>query len=412
MLKRLFITAALLLTVSVVHAQEGVSPALEYQLITLEETTQQIRALNALEDVERVFPTRADTIEYLRNLYERDLPVEEAERAEAFYVALGLFSNDVDLREVYLTLLSSQVAGFYDPETQTMNVIPMSEDTPGDSLSMLEQITYVHEFTHALQDQHFDLNAVLPAELINEPDRALAVRSLVEGDATVAMTVFLQEVAMSDPMAALSILTEGLASGGLFLPPGIPSILVTELTFPYEAGAAFVTTLYNNGGWEAVNAAYANPPTTSEQVMHPNKYLSGETAIPVELPDFTSMLGDNWTQAWDVTLGEFYLRAQIDAELAIAEASSAAAGWGGDRFQVYTNGDQLASVLQIVWDTPEDAAEFQESYAAYADERFGTTGESGCWSNADGVLCLQALADGSSRVVTAPTLEIAANLRG
>ena len=107
MFKRLFITAALLLTVSVVHAQEDVSPALEYQLITLEETTQQIRALNALEDVERVFPTRADTIEYLRNLYERDLPVEEAERAEAFYVALGLFSNDVDLREVYLKVKSS-----------------------------------------------------------------------------------------------------------------------------------------------------------------------------------------------------------------------------------------------------------------------------------------------------------------
>ncbi len=406
--KTLLMIIMLLLLVGVVNAQDEVDPALEEQLVALEDITQTIRGLDALETVERVFPTRTETIEYLRTVYERDLPVEDAERAEAFYRALGFFTPDTDLREVYLTLLNSQVAGFYDPETKTMNVIPMIGETPGDSLSFTEQITYIHEFTHALQDQHFDLNALLPVELNNQPDRALAIRSLVEGDATATMTVYTQAVAERNPMAALSILTEGLASGTLFLPPGIPTILVAELTFPYEAGATFVSTLHGDGGWAAVDAAYANPPQTSEQIMHPEKYASGETAIPVEIGAVS--LGAEWTQAWNVTLGEFYLQEQIDAELAPSRANRAAAGWGGDRFLVFTHGDQVASLLKIVWDTPEDAPEFNDIYAAYAEARFGTEAQAGCWSSVDEVLCLYADSDGSSVVVTAPTLDIAAQL--
>jgi hypothetical protein len=408
--KTLLMIVTLLLLVGMVQAQDEVDPALEEQLVALEAITQTIRDLPQLEPVERVFPTRTETIEYLRTVYERDLPVEDAERAEAFYRALGFFTPDIDLRELYLTLLSSQVAGFYDPDAKTMNVIPMIGETPGDSLSLTEQITYVHEFTHALQDQHFDLAALLPAELNNQPDRALAIRSLVEGDATVSMTFYTQAVAERNPMAALAILSEGLASGTLFLPPGIPPILVRELTFPYEEGAAFVSELYNEGGWAAVDAAYAAPPQTSEQILHPEKYASSEPAIPVELGDAPPTPGADWTQAWDVTLGEFYIREQVDSELAPSRANRAAAGWGGDRFLVFTNGDQVASWLKIVWDTPEDAPEFHDLYAAYAESRFGGEAQAGCWSNAAEVLCLYAESDGSSVVITAPTLEIAAQL--
>lgn len=407
MLTRLILIALLLVMAGAAHAQEDISPALEAQMIALETITTQLRGLPTLQAVERIFPTRDETIAYLRALYERDLPVEEAERAEAFYQALGFFTPDVDLTEVYLTLLGSQVAGFYDPDTQQMNVIPTLGDDPGESLSFSEQIIYVHEYTHALQDQHFDLNALLPDSLANEPDRALAIRSLVEGDASATMTLYTQAVAEQNPMAALSILTEGLASGTLFLPSGIPSILVRELMFPYEEGANFVIAIAGDDGWAAVDAAYANPPQTSEQILHPDKYLSGEGAIPVELADQTAALGDGWTLAWDVTLGEFYLREQIDSELAPSRANRGAAGWGGDRFHVYTNGDQVASALRVVWDTPEDADEFNDIYAAYADSRFGGEAVQGCWSNADGALCLRAGDDGSSLVVTAPTVELA-----
>lgn len=410
-MKRWIVIAALMaLIVGVVQAQDVISPVLEEQLIALEDATQTIRGLEALESVERVFPTREETIAYLEDIYARDLPIEEAERAEAFYQALGFFTPEIDLLDVYLTLLGSQVAGFYDPETKQMNVIPMVGDDTGDSLSITEQIIYVHEFTHALQDQHFDLAAVLPADVVNEPDRALAIRSLVEGDASAVMNVYTQAVATSNPGAAFSILLEGLQSGGLFLPSGIPTILVRELLFPYEQGASFVVALYNEGGWDAVNAAYANLPATSEQIMHPEKYFSGETAIPVELPDFAPTLGDGWTQAWDVTLGEFYLREQMVSEVASSRANRAAAGWGGDRFHVYVNGDQVASVLRIAWDTPEDEPQFAGIYAAYADGRFGSEAFDGCWSNDTGALCMVTADDGTTWISTAPTVELAAAL--
>ena len=384
MLKRLILIAlvALLVSASAALAQDvtpesqaeatPISPSLAAQMTNLEATTAALRDLPIKQPVEHRFPTRQQTIDYLRATYARELPPEQIARTKDFYVALGLLSPDIDLSEVYLNLLGSQVAGFYDPDTETMNVIPTVGDDPGTTLSLTEQMIYVHEFTHALQDQYFGLNALMDApEVQNSPDRALAVTSLLEGDATAIMTVYEQNVTMRNPLAALSVLVEGLQAGNLFLPPDVPSILTTELLLPYEEGLNFVVAVYKSGGWDAINAAYSNPPTTSEQILHPDKYIAGEGAQDVALADASAALGDGWVNQWDTNAGEFYLREQLKTELPKNQARDAAAGWGGDHFRIYVDGSgDLASALALAWDTPADQAEYEDCLPRLRDRAF------------------------------------------
>lgn len=410
MLKRWIVIGllTLLMGVNVSAAQDeaDINPALLDQMNGLEQITQTLRGLTAKESIDHQFPTRQDTIDYLTDLYSREFPPEEFDRLALFYVALDLLPADINLQTVYLDLLGSQVAGFYDPDTKTMNVLPMVGDDPGSSLSFTEQVIYIHEFTHALQDQYFDLNVLIDSpEVLATPDRSLAVTSLVEGDATAIMTLYTQEAAARNPFAVLGMLVEGLQAGNLFLPSGIPSILVNELTFPYEQGMDFIVALYKAGGWDTVNGAFANPPTTTEQIYHPEKYLAGEGAQMVALDDAGAALGDGWTTPWDTTLGEFYLRAHLAAQLDRSDAARAADGWGGDHFRVYHDdaSGQIAWALRLAWDTPADHDEFADLYAEYGDTRFGASADAdGCWQDAGAALCF----DGSeSLIVSAPTLE-------
>jgi hypothetical protein len=409
---------ALLVGVNASAAQDTptneISPELEQQMTALEEATEKLRDLPAEAPVEHQFPTRQETIDYLADLYARELPPEEFERQEKFYVALGLLPADIDLQKVYLDLLNSQVAGFYDPDTKTMNVLPAVGNDVGDQLSITEQIIYVHEFTHALQDQHFDLNALQDAVSGDSPDTTLALTALIEGDATAAMTLYLQDVATRNPLAVFGVLLEGAQAGTLVLPEGIPQILVDELLFPYEGGLGFVMSQIDDGKWDGVNAAFANPPTTTEQILHPEKYAAGEVGQEVALPDKTEALGDGWTQAWDTSIGEFYLRKMLATELDNADAEQAAAGWGGDHFRVYANGNDLAWALRLAWDSSDEGKEFDNAYLDYGHMRFGSApGENGCWEDADGALCMVAMpSDTESYIVSAPSIEQALTLAG
>ncbi len=418
MLKRWIVIGLLLVLVgvNVTVAQEAteqvISPTLTDQMASLEQITETLRGLTAKTPVDHQFPTRQETIDYLRSSYDREFPPAQFERLKQFYVALGLLPADIDLRGVYLKLLDSQVAGFYDPDTKTMNVIPMSGNDPGSTLSFAEQITYVHEFTHALQDQYFDLNKLESPAVEALPDRSLAVTSLVEGDATATMTLYTQEVEARNPLAALSMLVEGLQAGNLFLPPGIPSILVNELLFPYEDGMNFIIALYKSGGWDAINAAFENPPTTSEQILHPEKYIAGEGAQEVTLDDQSAALGDGWTNVWNTPVGEYYLRASLATEID-KRAGDAGGGGLGRRRPAHLPERRSARLgAAPALGHAQRPEEFEDAYAAFGDKRFGSSADAnGCWHDADAALC-RIIGDTTTQVASAPTIAQAMALNG
>lgn len=405
-MRRLLFLLILLLSLIPITAQDeplSISPALQAQIEELEATTTRLRGLAELSDVSLVFPTREDVRAYLENAFDIALTDEIMAQETAFYTAFDFISPDLDLREFYLNLYEQQVAGFYDTETQEMNVILSSGEIPEDALPAMEQIIYVHEYVHALQDQHFDLDALLTAvQEGDNNDRALALMSLVEGDATTIMNDYTVTLAEENPMGTIfSLLLSGLEAGNLTLPPGVPRIVEQELIFPYLGGEQFIRAIQAQGGWEAVNALYDSPPQTMEQIIHPQKYLASEMMIPVDLPETTP---EGWTLIDSGSLGELYLREYLRTQLLPSESVAAAAGWGGDVYRIYHDeAGQQAWITKIAWDDDAEMAEFHTAYTEFMTERSESAlNDDNCVVDDTGWLCLHTTQDNHSLIISAP----------
>ena len=392
----------------------GPSPVLVAQLEQLEAIVIELRGLDALRPVTRLFPSREAVIAFLAETFEAEVTDEDVFIATQFYRAFDFAGADFDLATTYLQIMGDQVAGFYNTDTGEMNVLLTGSGVLGDSLPPLEQVIYAHEFTHALQDQHFDLTLL---QEIDEADAQLAALALVEGDATLLMQQFMMtSLTEAGPAALLMLLAQSMSAQASF-PPDAPPILEAELSMPYLEGMEFVSALYQQGGWDAVNAAFVDPPQATAQILHPERYLQGIAPGVVEVLPGASVLGEGWELLQEATLGEFYLREYLRTQLDRRAAPRAAAGWYGDRYRLYHHAgdDARAWVLYLVWDSDQDAAAFSDAYQQFAAARMGVDGAavgfSLCWDGADDALCLlDIIDDGRTYIAYAPTVELAAGM--
>jgi hypothetical protein len=365
--------------------------------------------IRGLTPREPIVPTLL-TQEQLRERIEGDLFEDyDAEQARHDTLALSAFDfveRDFDLYSFTLDLYTEQIAGFYDPETAEFVVI-----SEGEQLGVLEQWTHAHEFTHALQDQYFELE-LLSDETIDSEAYA-GLQALAEGDATLVQIIYItegyftQEEMMSLMEAAGTIESPVLDSA--------PPIIAADLEFPYVTGLEFAQTLYDQGGFDAVDAAWENPPNSTEQIIHPDRYLAGDAPQLVSLAPMTDTLGAGWLWLEEDSFGEFYLREYLVQQLTADEVDTAATGWGGDQYAVYWNEEQqgLVMALRSGWDTAADADEFDAAYSRYAELRQGAAAQpqadgSRCWQAAD-TLCLYRQGD-QTLVVLAPNLPTAATV--
>jgi hypothetical protein len=327
------------------------SPADVYARI--ERQVEAIRGLPAKVTVDPVILDQAALDAALRAQFDKDNPAADITAAERVDRALGLIPADASLKELELQLLSGQVIGFYDPETKKMSVKSASG-----AIGVAEQITFAHEYDHALQDQQFDLSK-LGIDDRDQGDRSLARLALVEGDATLVMTEW-ASTALT-PAQLLQYLAQSDITGQAATLAKLPAALRAQLLFPYTSGLAFVQGLQTKGGWGAVDQAFARPPDSTEQVLHPEKYTAREAPVIVPVPaDLATRLGAGWTVEFQDTFGEFGLRSWLQSVggLDAAAASAAADGWGGDRVVLVADGASFALAIQTVWDTPADATAF------------------------------------------------------
>jgi hypothetical protein len=267
----------------------------------------------------------ADLSTELRSRFDKENPPALIAGEQKLYQSLGLLPANASLKDLLLSMLTSQVAGFYRPDTKQMYVISQSGE-----LGPTEQVSFAHEYDHALQDQHFDLTK--PRDGRHRPGRPLARPSLALPRATPPSLMSDWAQQSLTPVQMLQLL-----QGSTDPPRRRPRrcrALKDDLLFPYTSGLAFVEGLQTSGGWPAVDAAYATPPDSSEQILHPQKYLNREEPIAVAFPaDLAARLGTGWKVTLQDTLGEFVLREwlQIAGGISPDVAGDAAAGWGGDR---------------------------------------------------------------------------------
>jgi hypothetical protein len=414
-LKWVLVGLVCLVSVNIAAAQDAaeaeVSSALLQQLAAIEDVVIEVRGLEPIAPVNRVFPSREDVSAFLNESIETQLTPELVEESLAFYYMFDFIDDpELDIVGLYLNLLEDQVGGYYDPEAETLNTILITGGELGDSLPLLEQIIYAHEFVHALQDQYYDL-ADLGFNPDNvddiETDRFLAVQALVEGDATFVMNVYTEVILTDDPFAAVGLLGSAFTATGA-IPEGTPDILTRELTFPYNAGLIFVTELINEGGYEAVDAAFADLPTSTEQIIDPQKYFEREDPIPVALDATDTALSEDWAVLDEGTLGAFYLRSYLNNHLERTEWAVAGDGWGGDRYQIFSNDGDYAMLMRLTWDTPQDSDEFDKIYRTYGARRFEVpVNTDGCWAAAGAAVCFRTLDGGDSVIARGPDVDVA-----
>ncbi len=366
--------------------------------------------LRGLPQLNEVVPTALTTAELRARLeadFMEDYSPEEGRLDVLTLSAFDFLARDFDLYNFTIDLYTEQVAGFYDPETDEFVIISSRET----SFGALEQFTYAHEFVHALQDQHFRLDLLSDESLDSEV--AFAIRALAEGDATLAQSLYISEGYFTQEQL-LEILTES-DSIDTTVFDSAPPILARELEFPYTAGLEFVQALYAQGGYATVDDAWENLPQSTEQIIHPERYLTGDEPQVVTMQPLTDTLGVGWQRLDEDTLGEFYLREYLAQQLEGGLVESAASGWGGDRYTVYWNdeAEEIVMVLKLVWDTVADGEEFFGAYENYPANLFGVgvneQPDGGlCWQGAD-VICLYQIGE-ATVIVRAPDLETVADV--
>ena len=276
----------------------------------------------------------------------------------------GMIPLATDYKALLVDLLTEQIAGYYDPETKKLTI----SKTAGDDPAWAEMVL-AHELDHGLQDQSFDLKKFedLPA---TEGDAAVARRALVEGDGVALMVEVMlarsgNPAPWSNPEVAASIEKAMTVPGNGDGLDKAPLAIRDGLIFPYRAGLSFVAALRRRQPWSAVDAAFAKPPRSTEQIIHPERYLAGDEPVPIEIKQPSSLR--DFTPAQSSVWGELgftlFLRSHGVNDAAAAEAG---AGWGGDRAVTFAKGDdkrpqRAVGVSRSEWDSEADALEAFEA---------------------------------------------------
>ena len=301
--------------------------------------------------------TRPELSEYLAATIDAE-DQDELARLQELYWLLGLLDPSVELYDLFLDLLGDQFLGLFNLETDELLVV--AETLPLDSAGKL---TMAHELVHALQQQRFDARRLVEESETNQ-DRELAMTALLEGDATVSSGLY---AAANLSMAEMLELLPKAEDSEVQAFQRAPPVIQKTLLFPYQAGAEFVSSVQQAPGiWRQVNQIYLRPPVSTEQILHPAKYKSGENPIPVSLPPRGPAIEEDWGLLMEDVLGEFLLRTYLETSLPRPQAVKAASGWGGDRFRLLRDDSgRRLFVAVIVWDTTIDAREFFEAYKEF-----------------------------------------------
>ncbi len=338
---------------------------------------EQVRGLEFTREVEVALIDEKQLKSYLEGEVEASFPKDTFSHLESASVRLGLLPQGVNLRQDCTELFMRQVSGFYNFRTGELYLTPLAYRRSFwvklveflKQRDLVGEYLVAHELTHALQDQHFNLHQTYERAYLRF-DQALAVAALVEGDAIlVSLEVLFSHLKpgrFQDSEYRAKVIrriTANIRESGKRqaelreAPPFVRQVAL----FPYAYGLDFIAKLHLLGGWEAVNKALKDPPESTEQVLHPEKFLPPRDH-PRE-PTIREMLApETWRLLAGNTVGELGVRSLFEQYLSPGDAKRIAAGWGGDLFQLYEHKQEakLAVVWATAWDTEEDARQFAD----------------------------------------------------
>jgi len=291
---------------------------------------------------------------------------EQARHTQDAWVHLGLIPETTDLVAGQLDLVEEDVLGYYEIGSNTFHLL--SHVSAREVRSVM-----AHELTHALEDQHYDLEA-LQKGAVNE-DHAVAIKAVIEGSAMVTtLSILSREGGIAEARKRATQAGQDRAKSVQHA----PTFVRRRLLLPYTLGFTFLLRgkpwewLFDGVRIEDIERAYAQPPHSTRQILHPEQYWVGqrEGAPPLTLPDLSPVLGPGWSRAITGSIGELGLAmlsgSRLDTEsfeilLPSRWTTTGAAGTAGDLYDHYVNGDQKVTVLLTRWESVRDADQFQRN---------------------------------------------------
>jgi hypothetical protein len=363
------IAAAILATAGARHAraQAENGKVNQEQVAAVQRTIQEVRLLKLKRKVPVEVHSSEEAGKLLQAELESEYTPEEIETDGSAGALIGLYPPGIDLKAANMSLLESQVIAFYDFKKKTMVIVngAIEREFPGqppELQSKLDGMILAHEFTHALQDQNFDFGAKDEA-LKNNGDRALALHSVAEGDATIAgyacMLGRMDSVILAALIANLGSFSQTFTGAA----SGVPRGVAEPLIFQYTDGVKFVAEAYRRGGWKGVDKLYADPPQSTQQIIDPSLYFEHPTLpYTVTLAGYQPHLA-GWRKADEDTLGELGLRIVLENTRGTASPDLAlAAGWAGDRIVMLRKGDATSVIWLLAFRDAESASRFSSVY--------------------------------------------------
>lgn len=309
--------------------------------------------------------SRAENRRFIEQEINRRYSKAQLEAERKSMVAWGVLPADYDLQRLFLDLLEEQVSAYYDPLGKVMVV--------GDWLPPEQQrAALTHELVHALQDRELPIDAFIAPDP-GHGDRLLTRQALIEGEA-VALTFDLLLKPQGADISRLPDLsmTQGLiatSAGGPVIDKA-PKFVRDLLLFPYVDGLGFIYQFRKRQPWSALSAIYKDPPRSTTQILHPEKYFDArEDPLPVAIPDLSRLLPGTRLVS-DDDLGEFSLGAVLALHLGDTEGPRAAVGWRGDRYRIWEDGDgRFTIAYRVIVADQQTAARLADQLKASVERR-------------------------------------------
>lgn len=320
----------------------------------------EITGLKLVTPLKKTLRSRDEIRAYvIREMDEEKNPAEryaEARSAEAF----GLLPKGFDLDNFMVDLLTEQIAGLYDPKAREFYIadwIPLDD----------QRMVMAHELTHALQDQHFQIETWVKAARPND-DAELAREAVLEGSAMAAMIDYLLK-GSGRSVEELPAIDPSVFAGDMTKTPKLqeaPPFLRDAMIFPYFGGLTFSQAILKPAGWRGLSAVFAKAPLSTQQILHPALYKSGKAPSQVKIPSLEKLLGAEWTKLDENSMGEFGWIEILKQFLGEEKAKPLAAAWDGDRYVLYEQRQtkRLVLVARLKMDSEEHAGRF---FGAYSD---------------------------------------------
>lgn len=336
-------------------------PATDAATVPIQDAMAHLRCLTQTEAPEN-FIKRAEVAPVFASLEEpEDLEILAA--VDPFAKLLGWIPPDASLKDTLDMLSVDLVLGFYVTDENVLYVV-----TDTDELTPLAQATVAHEWVHALQQKSFDIDKMGDDVGDFDFDAAGALSALVEGDATYFEEEFTAEYFSRSKRARaideeLSMAT--LSAAELF---ELEALLVDQL-MPYLYGPDFVESFLADGGEPPLADLYADPPTTSAEILHPALYAAGFEPSDVAMPDVAAALGGAWAETMDGTWGEFSTANMIAALGGVRAESELTLvdGWRGDKLTGWQSGPGLTVAIASAWSDERKANDVRRRLQSVLD---------------------------------------------